>query len=388
MKKKLLLFVSITFMLLTMPVGHSQTEYKLDSIQRYDWNANTSTFKLNNRDHYTYENGGTKETFYIWYLRTGNQWNPSIRYNKLYNEDNNVIEKVNETYDSALDVWNASTKDYYTYDSSQNVILIEDFTSPDGGVTWDIPRTEQEYAYNSDNLITEFTNRYYDPVTMTMINLGQITTTYNGLNKEEEITRFWSSSSNTWLNNLKVEYSYSGNLPIQKDFYSWLGSNWDSQPYLQILISYDGDLPTEEISQIWNSSGNFWENSFRTIRVYDTNENIEEVNTSDWDDNTSTWINSKQELWYWSEADILSVEEEDILGIEIYPNPATDYVGISNLSQKSKLVVFDILGKRIGDYTLEANQTNYINTHQFPNGLYFLKISSETGTISKKLLVR
>ena len=391
MKKITISICIASFILLLLSTStYSQTEFKLDSIQRFDWNTNTSAFKMNNRDHFTYDNGGTKETFYIWYLLTGTEWNPAIRYNKTYNENNDAIEKVIEVYDAILNVWNASTKEFYTYDTSQNLVLFEDATSSDGGVTWDIPRSETEYVYNSDNLVTEKTRRFYNTTTMTMVNLDQTTTTYDGLNIAEVTTRQWISSSNIWLNTRKIEYIYDGDLPIQKNFFNWLGSNWDTQPYLKGLITYDGNLPIEEIDQIWNSSGSVWENNFRTTRVYDTNNNLQEFRTYTWDDNSATWLNLKQELWYWSEADeVLGVHSEEIYNISIHPNPAKRFFTISNLKEVSHILVYSPAGKRVLEISIDPQTYPYpqILTHELPSGIYIVNISTSNFSVSKKLIV-
>ncbi|WP_299211363.1 DUF5689 domain-containing protein [uncultured Dokdonia sp.] len=89
-----------------------------------------------------------------------------------------------------------------------------------------------------------------------------------------------------------------------------------------------------------------------------------------------------------SAADIditLSVQENTIDGLSIYPNPAEDIVTITTTSNTQKEVtVFDITGKLV----LRTNTVNTINVQTLETGMYLMTIKENNATATVKLIVR
>jgi hypothetical protein len=82
---------------------------------------------------------------------------------------------------------------------------------------------------------------------------------------------------------------------------------------------------------------------------------------------------------------ILSTNDFNIDNITLYPNPAEDVLYISN-AEEADIQVFDILGKSI----LVKNRISMnegIQVDHFPAGAYFLKISKNGNTTTKKFLI-
>ncbi|MDO6596399.1 T9SS type A sorting domain-containing protein [Oceanihabitans sp. 2_MG-2023] len=67
--------------------------------------------------------------------------------------------------------------------------------------------------------------------------------------------------------------------------------------------------------------------------------------------------------------------------ISIYPNPTSDVINISTLNTIKNIQLFDFLGKRI----LESSQSQ-IDLSSFNSGLYILKIQTDQGEITKKVI--
>ena len=74
------------------------------------------------------------------------------------------------------------------------------------------------------------------------------------------------------------------------------------------------------------------------------------------------------------------------LNINMYPNPAQDYLTIEIADDKADLQIFDLQGRLVRQEQL-ANQTNTINTSDL-QGTYILKIISGKKVETKKLIVR
>jgi photosystem II stability/assembly factor-like uncharacterized protein len=73
----------------------------------------------------------------------------------------------------------------------------------------------------------------------------------------------------------------------------------------------------------------------------------------------------------------------------IYPNPASESVVIhypQTGAEKSQIHVFDLMGKQLYSGILENSDGN-ISVSGYPNGIYFIQVSSENCTMIKKLIV-
>ena len=84
----------------------------------------------------------------------------------------------------------------------------------------------------------------------------------------------------------------------------------------------------------------------------------------------------------------LGVEDYLAQMIQIYPNPATQYVTINSTSDVIQITgyqIFDQFGKVIvqSNETLEDNQINISN---FASGMYVIRLLTNEGAINKKLM--
>jgi hypothetical protein len=84
-------------------------------------------------------------------------------------------------------------------------------------------------------------------------------------------------------------------------------------------------------------------------------------------------------------AEPLSVADFSASNVKIYPNPANDYINIeSNVTQISKVVLYDILGKKV----LSQNEltNNRLDISSLTKGVYFMKINANGNSITKKII--
>ena len=78
----------------------------------------------------------------------------------------------------------------------------------------------------------------------------------------------------------------------------------------------------------------------------------------------------------------LSVEDENLLTISIYPNPVIDKLFIQGLSDATKVSIYNILGKEV----LSIKNTNNINVQALPSGVYMIRISDGVGQTNRKFI--
>ena len=85
----------------------------------------------------------------------------------------------------------------------------------------------------------------------------------------------------------------------------------------------------------------------------------------------------------------MSIENDIlIIGISIYPNPASRILNISKLSEGISIKstkLFDITGKAI----YSAKEANTVDVSNYARGLYILKLESqEGGLLTKKVILK
>ncbi len=74
------------------------------------------------------------------------------------------------------------------------------------------------------------------------------------------------------------------------------------------------------------------------------------------------------------------------LQFKIYPNPANDYVMVSDLADDAEVTIFDILGKEVFKKA-NFNRELKIDITQYDAGIYMVQLRSEGKTANKKLVV-
>ena len=82
----------------------------------------------------------------------------------------------------------------------------------------------------------------------------------------------------------------------------------------------------------------------------------------------------------------LSVKENQIAGLNIYPNPVTNgKFSISTTANAEKsVVIFDVLGKQV----VKTTATETVNVSNLNAGVYIVKITEEGKTATRKLIIK
>ncbi|NUM32755.1 MAG: T9SS type A sorting domain-containing protein [Bacteroidetes bacterium] len=70
----------------------------------------------------------------------------------------------------------------------------------------------------------------------------------------------------------------------------------------------------------------------------------------------------------------------------IYPNPAADFVTVTNIPNGSTIKITDITGKTVYSSVITNEQT-IISTTEFVNGVYFIQVESNGSFANRKLVV-
>ena len=91
----------------------------------------------------------------------------------------------------------------------------------------------------------------------------------------------------------------------------------------------------------------------------------------------------------------LKVPEEKISSVSVYPNPTAGELTINNEQLIiNNIEIFDIYGKKLSSHHLITSSSNHLitsssnhlNISHLAAGVYFVKISTEAGIITKKVI--
>lgn len=82
-----------------------------------------------------------------------------------------------------------------------------------------------------------------------------------------------------------------------------------------------------------------------------------------------------------------SVEENEEKQLAIYPNPASDYVTIDNLEEKSEIKLFDVSGKEVVSKTTTLSK-NKIDISNLAKGVYFIKVKTGNENIKVQKIIK
>ncbi|MFY0483846.1 T9SS type A sorting domain-containing protein [Flavobacterium sp. PLA-1-15] len=82
----------------------------------------------------------------------------------------------------------------------------------------------------------------------------------------------------------------------------------------------------------------------------------------------------------------LSVKQNSIAGLQVYPNPVTNgtlYINTTANASK-EVVIYDVLGKQVVKTTTE----NAVNVSKLNAGVYIVKVTEEGNTATRKLVIK
>lgn len=373
-------YLSILTVMLFPQNSKAQTEYKLDSVQYFSFDLPElpGQWLMQNRDHYTYNNGGTEYTNLIRLNKDNNTtmaWLESTQQIRTFNAQDKLDTDESMYWDG--DDWVNSSRSVYTYDGSGNNNLIThfNFIDPD----W-IENGNTSNSFNGSNLVIETVSQYINPITMLTENVGKDIFTYSGDLLMSQEYYHWNTVENDWdatafFRNL---YTYSGTLVdnITNQSNDGMGGGWvNSSLFENTYIDNNLDVQTVKT---WDDINDIWQDSSQTRYTYDMNDLFFEINTFYWVF-PEFWVPNFRFIPYYSEA-ALSLTDKKLLDGKAYPNPFKSELNISLksvLKNEGILQIFDIQGKLISKTELNKGvKTISINNPYLSKGLYFIHVTS------------
>lgn len=147
----------------------------------------------------------------------------------------------------------------------------------------------------------------------------------------------------------------------------------------------DVDIVTTRIFSFWENDGN---QSFTETSINTNQGNIaNHILSADFNNNGKIDILTsfnKYPFTIWENTTALSVNdfETDKSLVKIYPNPTTNYINIQSNFDINSVEVYSLQGQKV---LLVENQKT-INISSLSKGIYFLKVKTVNGEITKKII--
>jgi len=97
------------------------------------------------------------------------------------------------------------------------------------------------------------------------------------------------------------------------------------------------------------------------------------------------WVNSEKFIYNYSDYESTLDIDDEILSksISLYPNPVSDILTINSEMPLTKVEFYSALGKKVKEINSDFKS---IRTDNLSNGFYIVRIQSENGLTSKKLI--
>ncbi len=387
-------------------------------------------------------------------------------------------------------VWFDAFKQTFNYDANGNNISSIEYET--NGVTLD-PSIKEEYVYNNQNQLTQYsdyswnlTNNNWDNSRRTDITYSpnayvsiiktwnMATNSWNNINKYEyikdsnnqdslEIEYKWSNATNSWENESIIFYNYVNGLLVSQMYLNWVVNGYVPANKSDYTYNANNKL-VEDLGYNWN--GNLWEMNEKQQRKYDANnmaisvvnfdyltfsntwnyydsisyvnqamnidyferlkwinnqwekrekEDFTHDNTYDisslilpndytaddeilqyfthmltnldlYDGDSANWVQSAKVQFHYSSININSIRNIETQDISISPNPATNYFYINTASKITNIEIYDISGKKVKSLTL--NESNKIDISELKNGLYFVRITDNKNVSFTKKIIK
>ncbi len=397
------------------------------------WDLESNDWLPSVRYDYTYffEEDADLETFVQWVWQDG-EWQKDIKKEYTYNENNDLSFVQDYIYDSNIEDWiNDSRRTYnYNTDNFLENILEEDWDEVNQ--EW-INQFNTEYLLNEMNqfvkrlisiwdgvendwvLSTRRSYEYDDYQYLSSIEDASFVEDdwFNDLrfeivndsnnNNLETIILYWNEDNNDWLENYRNIYAY--NSQSQRTFRADFAFNTTTLEWIPLNEWYY-EFKEDEINLRKNTrfSWNMTDQSFNLNRIdhyYYTLVDTVPIDTMAMDttmmDTTmmdTTMMDTTMMDTTMMDTTMMDTTMMDTStfiplipnasSIQLYPNPASDFV---NIDKAEQVWVYDVNGHLILQKTL-SSQKHHLRLTDLSEGIYWLRLERGDGIIEfKKLLI-
>jgi hypothetical protein len=83
----------------------------------------------------------------------------------------------------------------------------------------------------------------------------------------------------------------------------------------------------------------------------------------------------------------LNIDQAELNGVSVYPNPSSGVINITNdAGSENTIEVFNTVGQVVTEKEVSSDTTINLSSHG--TGVYFVKVSNETGSIMERVVIQ
>jgi hypothetical protein len=358
----------------------------------------------------TYDNDKKIKEDYV--IKNENDLIGQLRKTYVYNKQG--LDSIITHYNFQYNAWIGNKIYTYEYDSSNRLIYKKETNS---NTTATYPVSIENWQYNSLGQLIKNASETYNNETAVLINKSRTEYEYDSLGLKVKTNQYWDAVANDWVNGFKYEYKYP-NKDSLCYIEQWFNFNPQTQMWVKLNANKEfklGDLIETEtfrqrsdyydwqVTRLYNAKKQLLSDERRelcpTLSIYKIREKKVTNYNSDgslhaYDEYAgkgcnvidSTLILQPRITYGYKKAASANEEIKYIPVIDIYPNPASYDVNIeSKESEMNSITLMDNMGATLKKYYPSSHQFN-IARNEFSAGLYFLRIQTVKGVVTKSIL--
>jgi hypothetical protein len=303
----------------------------------FNWSVNQNSWINNSKSDYTFDEHGRTVSNQI-SLYQNDQWVNSSKIITTYTDS--LYVTLMYSFNTLLNDWEINYKLTGILDSQNNILSVESYNyfAPDD--LWQLS-TKYEYTYD------------------------------NGGNKTSEIAANWNAISSEFEYIYKNVYGYDANKNMI------LSSNflWDT-----IKGDWSEDRRTEVIKDIYGNTITIFllfsdSTGYKHIDYVDDNGNA--ILYEHYQGFPDNWTLYKRGYYFVKEEIPTNVQIVEQAGLDIFPNPAFDFIRINGNIENGRIKIYDLQGNLKIEKSI--GEEREVSISGLPNGTYILIIYSPEG---------
>lgn len=362
----------------------------------YDWRADRKFT-------YDYDESGRKIS-YIESVRSG-EWNNLKKIEYAYNSYDEVSLEVEYEWKDDTESWRANKKyEQIWLEGIHQAVENTSFWSPNDSA-WVLQERDSVEFDAGGNEIRRIIYKKENE-TDTIVPFSKLKSEYdqNG-NRLLEIRSDWDKEQNNWCYFYKIIKQYSEeNEELASETYGWdkTASKWIGTNRYEQELDSKGNL-TWHVKYVWNSTIDDWVEDWKELNEFDLSFSFGDLILPNWkteedfpfkllehatyryNSSSNEWKGLGRELYFYSSnvtnSNKIQLEQKVLL----YPNPANEFVKVSNLSGEMTIEFISVNGTSLMSKRLGTEKTIFVGN--LNPGIYFYIIGNEKLIYTGKIVI-
>jgi hypothetical protein len=363
----------------------SEQVYLRDSLHGSTYDTTANTFKNNKKFYYSYDDGGLlTESNAETIDKSGLSWTNSQKISFGYTGFQ-LHEETTKSWNKAISDWINFLQNKYSYESDNSLSSIFYLNWDSTNIKWDYS-TKDLLLYDQSNNVISIANQKWNNNLSSWENYLRINLTYSGGYITNKYYQVWNKSSQLWEDYQRETFTYSSNKKSEviKQVKS-ATTDWEN--YSRSVFVYENSILSNITEYSWNGT---WTDNRKYVYTYNSNYLITNVIVQLWAAHLSTYRNLSQDESYYSQREVIGIEETPA-NMLLIKNPVSRDAGfqITGLKENTKyqMKIVSLNGSVIMNKPVSAGQIIELGS-QIQTGVYMLSVSAPGNkTLNQKILI-